>query len=83
MTAKKCPTCHNVHGSFVPMRPKPAKRKAKKRSVTVWLYAWKWPIESDTFVRTFYTKREALHDRRGAIKDRHVCGPIVRVEVPL
>lgn len=58
------------------------KRKAKKRTVTVWLFADDnygevWIGEIWSF------RKDAERDRRRLIKEGVKCGPITRVEVPL
>lgn len=57
------------------------KRKAKKRSVTVWLWYWKGPI-SDS-VSLAYSHGAALLRRERDHEDGYRVGPITKVEVSL
>lgn len=65
-----------------------AKRKAKKRSVTVAVYKWAYAwicVDEEPDVAVFSTRRSAEDFRDRDMKVGAKCGPIVRfrIEVPL
>jgi hypothetical protein len=67
-----------------PARKKPtaARVRAKKRTVSVWLLAWRYPGEHDN-ATSCSTRRYALRVAKQIKGYGGIVGPIIRVVVPM
>jgi hypothetical protein len=62
-----------------PRRPRPTKKVQRRRSVSVWLFAWK---KNFVHVDDYMTKDGAIGNRLYLKQQGYRVGPIIRVEVP-
>lgn len=66
------------------MADTPKKKSAKKKTVSLWVFACRWVKnrEDAWFFCDWPLRTSSVRDRKERIADGAECGPIVRVEVP-